>query len=94
MQYIIIDWMSNVCFESNEKEFDDFDATREYLANCIFDNYSDCEDEYCVCEKCDPEGESFDANMGEYEVIEYNEETDRLMWTGTRYVLKQNYYGV
>lgn len=92
MKFIIIDWMSNVSFESQDKHLDDFDACREYLYNCIFDNYSDCKDEYCVCEKCDPEGMNFDQNTGEYEVIEYDESLDRLMWSGTRYVLKKDYY--
>lgn len=94
MQYIITDWISNVCFDSNDKEFTDIDDASEYLNQCIFEYHQDCTHGDCVCDKCDPEGMNFDEWRGEYSIEEYREGIDRLMWNGQRYVFKPDYYKV
>lgn len=101
MQYIITDWMNNVCFDTENHAYKSFDDASEYLDRMI--------EEELAMDGLNPYGENadiqegftrhandedFEEYRGEYEIQEYNESIDRLMWTGTRYVLKQDYYKV
>ena len=72
MKFIIVDWMYNVCFDSDNQEFKSFDEAEEFLCRWL--------------------GEDYEEERGELEILEYDESIDRLMWTGTRYVLKKDYY--
>jgi hypothetical protein len=89
MQYIITDWMSNVCFDSHDHEFNDFHDACEYLDRMVEQELqSDGVNPLQATEK------EYNDYRGEYSIEEYNEETDRLMWTGTRYTLRKDYYKV
>lgn len=81
--YIITDWMSNVCFDSDSKEFTLMDDADIYLDTCLINHFAD---DYPSIEDC------FDAERGEYYIVEYNSDTDKLVWTGTRYRYVENYY--
>lgn len=48
-KWIIIDWMSNICF--NGVEFDSFDDGEEFLCEELGDNYEIDRQEYYVVEK-------------------------------------------
>lgn len=78
MKFIIIDWMSNVCFDSDNQDFKDFDEASDELDNRLKDIYGF---------GCDLE-----AERQEYIIEEYNESNDRIMWTGNRNTLRKDYY--
>jgi hypothetical protein len=79
--------MYNVCFDSDSRNFDCFEYAHEYLCHCVMDQMSsdgiDQDDD-----------DSLYEYLNEYSVEEYDESIDRLMWSGTRYVLKKDYYKV
>lgn len=89
MKYIITDWMNNICFDSDNKDFESFEDASEYLDDCL---RSSCDYNECICESMGHECDNLEELREDYSIDEYNEETDRIMWNGTRYVFKQNYY--
>ncbi|HSH66703.1 MAG TPA: hypothetical protein VLB84_13140 [Bacteroidia bacterium] len=95
MKYLIIDWMNNVCFDTENENLTDFDETSEFLDEAILKespNLEACENKECCCQALGHECDSLEVERGEYIIQEYNEETDRIMWNGQRYVLKKDYY--
>lgn len=95
MTYLITDWMNNVCFDSDSKDFKtDIDAS-DYLDECITDLIAErCANGECECLACAGDCNCFEEEREEYWIAEYREDIDRLMWVGNRYVLKSNYYEV
>ena len=95
MIYLITDWMNHVCFDSDNLELKDFDEASEFLDESLLKdspNLESCENQECICASMGHECDSLEELREDYYITEYNEATDRIMWTGTRYVLKQNYY--
>ena len=99
MKFLITDWISNVCFDTENMDLPDFDTASEYLDRMVehelsqdglnpYGEFADCKEGYTA----DATDEDFEEYRGEYTIEEYREFIDRIMWTGTRYVLKQNYY--
>lgn len=100
MTYLIIDWMYRVCFDSDSEGFEDFDSACEFLDRRIeeeldqdglnpYGNGVDVPAGYIR----NATDEDYSEYIGEYEIVEYHEGIDRLMWDGMRYVFKPNYYG-
>lgn len=93
MKYIIIDWMSYICFGSDLKDFQDMDEASEWLDYCLRLEYAHtCENEACMCESMGVDGYSLEKLREDYYIVEYDESLDRIMLTGMRYVLKKDYY--
>ncbi len=92
MKCIIVDWMYNVCFDSDNLDLKDFDHAMEILDHEIEKQMRDDGLEPYTHEG--DETEDFGDYRGEYSIEEYDESIDRIMWTGTRYVLKKDYYKV
>jgi hypothetical protein len=89
MIYLITDWMNNVCFDSENKAYDHIDDASEYLDRMVEEQLqSDGINPFQATEK------EYNDYRGEYSIEEYDESIDRIMWTGTRYVLKKDYYKV
>lgn len=101
MKYLIIDWMNNVCFDTENENLTDFDETSEYLDRKI--------EEELAMDGLNPYGENADITegftrlatdedfnhyRGEYEIQEFDEEKDRTMYRGNRLVLIKNYYAI
>jgi hypothetical protein len=67
--------------------FDHIDDISEYLDRMVEEQLqSDGINPFQATEK------EYNDYRGEYSIEEYDEAIDRLMWTGTRYVLKKDYY--
>jgi hypothetical protein len=90
MIYIITDWMNNVCFDSENINLSDFDEAMEVLDREIEIQMRDDGIEPYTNEG--DESDQFGDYRGEYSIEEYDENIDRLFWTGQRYVLKKDYY--
>ena len=99
MIYLITDWMNHVCFNSDSEDFKSFDDASEYLDRMVeqelindglnpYGNNVDCPENFTRTAS----DEDFEEYRGEYSIEEYDESIDRIMWTGTRYVLKKDYY--
>jgi hypothetical protein len=87
MIYLITDWMNNVCFDSYDKAYDHIDDASDYLDRMVEEELaSDGINPLQATEK------EYTDYRGEYSIEEYDESIDRIMWTGTRYVLKKDYY--
>ncbi len=101
MKFIITDWMNNICFDTENHAYKSFDEASEYLDRMI--------EEELAMDGLNPYGECADILEGytrnatekdfqeyrdEYFIHEYNPTTERLIWVGNRYVLKQDYYKV
>lgn len=94
MKYIIIDWMSNVCFDSDNLDLTDFDEASEILDECLLadsPNLESCENEECICASMGHECDTLESIREDYIIEEYDPQCDRIMWTGTRHVLKKDY---
>ena len=77
MKFIVIDWMYNVCFESQDVELPSFEDGWQFLEDKLSTIY----------------GEDYEElDIQDYYVEEYREGIDRLMWNGQRYVFKPDYY--
>lgn len=97
MKYVITDWMSNICFDSENLELNDFDEASQLLDESLLKqspNLEACENEECACEEAGHECSSLDEERQEYTIEEYDEDIDRIMWAGTRYILRKNYFAV
>lgn len=93
MKYIIIDWMSNVCFGSEMKDFQTMEEASEWLDYGLrLEHGHSCANEECMCESMGNECDNLEELREDYYIEEYNEELDRIMCVGVRYVLKSNYY--
>ncbi len=100
MKYIIVDWMYNICIDSYNLAYDHIDDASEYLDRMVEQElaedglypYGYPDDELEEGFTAHATDEDFEEYWGEYSIEEYNESTDRIMWTGTRYVLKKDYY--
>lgn len=79
MKYIIIDWMYNVCFDSDLKDMQSFEDADEWL------------DEALRLE-CGNNDADLEELREDYHIEEFNPELDRIMCVGMRYVLKKDYY--
>lgn len=90
MIYLITDWMNNVCFDSDNLNLTDFDEAMEVLDRHIEIQMREDGIEPYAHEG--DESDQFGDYRGEYSIEEYDESIDRLMWSGTRYVLKKDYY--
>ncbi len=90
MKYIIIDWMSNVCFGSHDLDLTDFEDSMEILDKEV--------EKQMIEDGIEPytfegdEVENFGDYRGEYSIEEYRKDIDHLMWNGQRYVFKPDYY--
>lgn len=95
MKYIIIDWLSNVCFGSDLKDLKTFEDADEWLDEALRLEYGhSCFDEECICESMGHECDSLEKLREDYSIEEYDEILDRIMCVGVRYVLKKNYFKV
>lgn len=95
MIYLITDWLNNICFDSLNLAYDHIDDISEYLDQAILKespNLEACENQECCCKALGHECSSLEEEREDYSIEEYNEEADRIMWNGTGYVLKKNYY--
>lgn len=93
MKFIIIDWMSNVCFGSDMKDFQTMEEASEWLDYGLRLEYGhSCENQECMCESMGYDCDSLEELRQDYYIEEYNEELDRIMCVGMRYVLKKDYY--
>ncbi len=87
MIYLITDWMNNICFDTCNKQYDHIDDISEYLDRMVEEELkSDGIDPFQATEK------EYNDYRNEYSIEEYDETIDRIMWLGTRYVLKKDYY--
>lgn len=85
--------MYNVCFGSDLKDFQDMEEASEWLDYCLRLEYGHtCENEACMCESMGIDNDSLEELREDYLIEEYNEDIDRIMCVGIRYVLKKNYY--
>ena len=90
MTYIIIDWMYNVCFESKLEDFKTLEDADEFLDRRIEEELA-----HDGLEAYEEEGDitkDFSDYRGEYSIEEYDEDRDRIICVGIRYVLKKDYY--
>ena len=95
MKYIIVDWMYNVCFDSDNLELKDVDEASKFLDDSLLKdspNLESCENQECCCKALGHEYSSLEEEREEYHIEEYNPELDRIMCVGIRYVLKKDYY--
>lgn len=73
MQYVITDWMSNICFDSDLKPFDTFEDGWDFIYTTLAEEL----------------GEDYDEEeLGEYYVVEYTD-NHRIDYVGSRKVLRQ-----
>ena len=87
--------IKRVGIDSENENLTDFDEASEFLDEAILKespNLEACENKECCCKALGHECDSLEAERGEYIIEEYNQDTDRLMWTGTRYTLRKDYY--
>ena len=77
MKFVIIDWCSNICFDSDNVELPTFEDGWQFLEDQLSTMY----------------GEDYeDQDLSEYYVEEYNPELDRIMYRGNRLALHKDYY--
>lgn len=95
MKFIITDWMNNVCFGSDLKNLKTFEEASEWLDYGLRLEYGhSCFDGDCLCESMGHECDNLADLREDYSIEEFNEELDRVMCVGVRYVLKKNYFEV
>jgi hypothetical protein len=80
MQFIITDWMSHVCFDSDNQDLPDIETASDYLDECLYAAFGDNAD--------------VEEERQEYSIEEYNESIDRILYRGNRLALIKNYYNV
>ncbi len=89
MKFIIVDWMNNVCFDSQDENFQTIEDADEFLDRRIEEHLE--HDGLKAYQEHGDISDDFEEYRGEYSIEEYREGIDRLLWNGQRYVLKQDY---